>query len=167
MSHPTTKYKKKKGTRDQVWSGVAQETSGGLRKKDLMISKSGKIVSKKASKSASERMKSGTGLCGFCIEQYKKGKIKNTSNKHKKENKKENKKERTLKQTRPKGASKKRVDELQKEINSLREKAGRIAETKGKITKEVTKMLENVSKKVKERLMMKRYLKSKEKKKSQ
>lgn len=163
MSHPTTKYKKKKGTREQVWSGIAQETSGGLRKKDLMISKSGKIVSKKASKSASERMKSGTGLCGFCIEQYKKGKIKNTSSK----NKKENKKERTLKQPRPKGASKKRVDELQKEINSLREKAGRIAESKGKITKEVTKMLENVSKKVKERLMMKKYLKSKEKKKSQ
>ena len=63
MVHPTTKFKKKKGSREQVWKGVAQETSGGLRKKDLMISKTGKIVSKKASKAASERMKQGTGLC--------------------------------------------------------------------------------------------------------
>ena len=160
MVHPTTKFKKKKGSREQVWKGVAQETSGGLRKKDLMISKTGKIVSKKASKVASERMKQGTGLCGYCIKQYKLGKIKNTSKTSTK------KSERKLKETRPKGVSKKRVDELQKEINSLRAKAGRIAEREGKMTKEVTKILENVTKKVKERILIKKSLKNKEKKKS-
>ena len=88
MVHPTTKYKKKKGSREEVWKGVAQETSGGLRKKDLIISKSGQIVSKKASEAASERMKHGTGLCVYCIKQYKLGKIKYTSNFYQKNRKK-------------------------------------------------------------------------------
>lgn len=167
MPHATTAFKKKKGTREQVWKGVAQETSGGLRKKDLMISKSGSIVSKKASKAASERMKSGKGLCGFCIEEYKKGKIKNVNKKEtkKKETKKAKPEEPKLKVKLPKGASNKKVEELQKEIDKLREKAGRIAEREGKVTKEVTKLLEQVTKKTKERILMKKALKMKKKKK--
>lgn len=38
------------GSKRQVFSGKAEKTSGGLRKKDLMRNKSGKIVSKKKSK---------------------------------------------------------------------------------------------------------------------
>jgi len=41
------------GSRAQVMNGSATETSGGLKKKDLKVSKkSGEIVSKKKSKSA-------------------------------------------------------------------------------------------------------------------
>ena len=40
---------KKRGTREQVWNGEAHSTSGGLTRQDLMISNTGKIVSKKAS----------------------------------------------------------------------------------------------------------------------
>ena len=164
MVHPTTKFKKKKGSREDVWKGIAQETAGGLKKKDLMISKTGNIVSKKASESASERMKSGDGLCGYCIKQYKLGKIKNISDK--KSTKKSTKKdERKLKEKKPKGASEKKINELQKEINSLRSKAGRITEREGTITKEVKKILENITKKAKERILMKKFLKNKEKKK--
>jgi hypothetical protein len=176
MVHPTTKFKKKKGSREDVWKGIAQETAGGLKKKDLMISKTGNIVSKKASKSASERMKSGDGLCGYCIKQYKLGKIKNSSDKkstkksNKKSTKKSNKKstkkdERKLKEKKPKGASEKKINELQKEIDSLRSKAGRITEREGKITKEVKKILENITKKAREKILMKKFLKNKEKKK--
>ena len=39
--------KKVFGTKRQVWAGVAQKTQRGLTKKDLMISSSGKIVSKR------------------------------------------------------------------------------------------------------------------------
>jgi len=41
----------KVGSRAQVWHGNAERTSGGLRKKDLVM-KRGSIKSKKASKSA-------------------------------------------------------------------------------------------------------------------
>lgn len=177
MTYATTKFRKKKGSREDVWKGIAQETSGGLRKKDLMISKTGKLVSKKASKAASNRMRSEKGLCGYCIKQYKLGKIKNTTkNTTKKPTEKPIKKKSVKKSTKrdtpklkvklPKGASQKKVDALQKEIDSLRNKAGRIAEREGRMTKEVTKLLEKVSKKMKEKLLMKKALKEKEKKKS-
>ena len=55
--YATSRFMKTKGSREDVWNGIAQETSGGLKKKDLMISKSGTIVSKKASESAKSRMK--------------------------------------------------------------------------------------------------------------
>ena len=45
MSHGS-----KIGSKKDVWHGLAQKTSGGLRKKDLIRNKSGKIVSKKKSK---------------------------------------------------------------------------------------------------------------------
>ena len=35
------------GSRRQVISGRAQQTTGGLRKKDLVLSKGGRVVSKK------------------------------------------------------------------------------------------------------------------------
>jgi hypothetical protein len=35
------------GSRAQVWHGTAVKTSGGLRRKDLMMNKHGRIVSKR------------------------------------------------------------------------------------------------------------------------
>jgi seryl-tRNA synthetase len=141
----STRFKKVVGTREQVWAGVAQKTSGGLRKKDLMISKSGKIVSKKASEAAKERMKST--ICSYCFKLFK-GEVK------------ENKTERKLKEKKVKGASKKRVAELEKEIESLRKKAGRIAEREDRITKEVRDLLKQVSQKTREMVKMKKALRA-------
>ena len=42
----------KYGDRNSVWNGEAKQTRGGLTKEDLIMSKSGKIVSKKKSESA-------------------------------------------------------------------------------------------------------------------
>lgn len=42
----------KYGDRTSVWNGQAKQTRGGLTKDDLIMSKSGKIVSKKKSESA-------------------------------------------------------------------------------------------------------------------
>ena len=59
----TRKRKAKKvskvGKKWQVWKGTRERTAGGLRKKDLRKSKSGKIVSKKQSDLARRRMKKG------------------------------------------------------------------------------------------------------------
>ena len=52
------------GTRAQVWHGTAYKTSGGLKKKDLMKNKSGRIVSKSKHASAKKEnrlVKSGYG----------------------------------------------------------------------------------------------------------
>merc|ERR1712093_226189 len=57
-----TKKKKKTptvGKKWQVWKGTRAKTAGGLTKKDLCKSKSGKIVSKKQSALAKKRMKKG------------------------------------------------------------------------------------------------------------
>jgi hypothetical protein len=58
-----TKRKAKKvsvvGKKWQVWKGTRARTAGGLTKKDLRKSKSGKIVSKKQSDLARKRMKKG------------------------------------------------------------------------------------------------------------
>ena len=40
---------KKKGSKQEVWDGLAIQTSGGLKKEDLILNKKGKIVSKKLS----------------------------------------------------------------------------------------------------------------------
>lgn len=42
------------GTRLQVWRGMANETSGGLKKKDLVKNKWGRVVSRKKYHSASK-----------------------------------------------------------------------------------------------------------------
>merc|ERR1712228_632036 len=47
------------GKKWQVWKGTRQRTAGGLTKKDLRKSKSGKIVSKKQSQLARKRMRNG------------------------------------------------------------------------------------------------------------
>ena len=46
------------GSKRQVWNGTKQRTVGGLTKKDLCESKSGKIVSKKQASRAKKNMKS-------------------------------------------------------------------------------------------------------------
>jgi hypothetical protein len=190
--YATTHFKKKVGTRIQVFEGIALETSGGLRKKDLIISKTGSIVSKKASQSAKDRLASGKGLCEYCIKKYEKSLSKKESSKKsskkksskkkssKKESKKESskkesskkksskkkssKKELVLKIKKPKGVTKDKIKELEKEIEKLREKAGRIAEKEGKMTKEVKNILELVTNKVREMIAMKKVLKEKNKK---
>ena len=45
----TKKRPCKTGTKSDVWKGLAKQTSGGLRKTDLIQNKRGKIVSKKLS----------------------------------------------------------------------------------------------------------------------
>ena len=45
---------KKYGDRQSVYDGLSQMTRGGLLKDDLLMSKSGKIVSKKKSERAKE-----------------------------------------------------------------------------------------------------------------
>ena len=49
---PIQKFKQLIGSRAQVMHGTAKKTSGGLQKKDLKYNAQGKIVSKRASKSA-------------------------------------------------------------------------------------------------------------------
>merc|ERR1712072_684426 len=49
----------KVGKKWQVWKGTRERTAGGLTKKDLRKSKSGKIVSKKQSNLARRRMRKG------------------------------------------------------------------------------------------------------------
>ena len=46
---------KARGSREEVWAGTAQRTSGGLRKADLVINKRGKIVGLRQSLAAKAR----------------------------------------------------------------------------------------------------------------
>ena len=48
---------RKYGTRSEVYNGECEKTRGGLTKDDLMLSKTGKIVSKKKSLAAAESYK--------------------------------------------------------------------------------------------------------------
>ena len=48
---------RKYGNRQDVFNGEAEKTRGGLTKDDLMLSKTGKIVSKKKSLAAAESYK--------------------------------------------------------------------------------------------------------------
>jgi hypothetical protein len=50
--HSRTSKECKIGSRAKVYHGICEKTSGGLRKNDLMYNSIGKLVSKKASKSA-------------------------------------------------------------------------------------------------------------------
>ena len=47
MARHKSKTLRRKGSRAQVWHGNADETTGGLKKKDLTKNKHGSIVSKK------------------------------------------------------------------------------------------------------------------------
>lgn len=61
---------KKIGNRSEVWNNIARQTPGGLTKKDLFISKIGKITSKKASLSSKKRIAEGKGFCKMCFEKF-------------------------------------------------------------------------------------------------
>ena len=52
------------GQRRQVWEGRAEQTHGGLTRKDLMKNKSGRIVSRRASAS-SKRTFANNGLAAY------------------------------------------------------------------------------------------------------
>ena len=45
------------GSRAQVWHGTSKKTSGGLMKKDLMMNKSGRIVSRAKHNTAKKEMR--------------------------------------------------------------------------------------------------------------
>ena len=47
-----TKFARRYGSREEVWQDEASMTRGGLKKADLMISRTGRIVSKKKSEQA-------------------------------------------------------------------------------------------------------------------
>jgi hypothetical protein len=49
------------GSRAQVWHGTAKKTSGGLEKKDLMMNKRGRIVSRAKAKTAKKEKLSRFG----------------------------------------------------------------------------------------------------------
>lgn len=72
-------YKLKVGTRRQVFNGTAEKTSGGLRKEDLMM-KNGRIVSRRASRAATKnyRKKLKNNPKAKCFQDFlknKRGKI--------------------------------------------------------------------------------------------
>lgn len=48
---------KKRGTKTEVFNGLAEKTSGGLKKSDLIQNKRGNIVSKKRSEQGSKQFK--------------------------------------------------------------------------------------------------------------
>ena len=61
------------GKKWQVWNGTRTKTVGGLTKKDLMKSKSGKIVSKKlASRGRNLMKKNGLGKWTQAVQQVRK-----------------------------------------------------------------------------------------------
>ena len=45
-------FERRYGTRSEVFDGTAEKTRGGLKKADLMISRTGRIVSRKKSEQA-------------------------------------------------------------------------------------------------------------------
>ena len=48
---------KKKGNKQEVFNGLAEKTSGGLKKEDLILNKRGNIVSKKRSEQGAKQFK--------------------------------------------------------------------------------------------------------------
>ncbi len=68
------------GTRAQVWHGTAKKTSGGLNKNDLMMNKSGRIVSRAKHNTAKKEMR--LLKHGYGTEKGKFGFVKIGSRKH-------------------------------------------------------------------------------------
>ncbi len=68
------------GTRAQVWHGTAKKTSGGLHKNDLMMNKSGRIVSRAKHTTAKKEMR--LLKYGYGTEKGKFGFVKVGSRKH-------------------------------------------------------------------------------------
>ena len=51
---PEQTFERKYGTRSEVWEGTAKQTRGKLQKSDLVMSRSGRIVSKRKSELAKQ-----------------------------------------------------------------------------------------------------------------
>ena len=149
---------KKIGNRSEVWNNLARQTPGGLQKKDLFISKTGKITSKKASLSSKKRIAQGKGFCKMCLEKYGKEAILT-----------EVKTNTEVKEQVP--FTKESAKKLEKEIDTLLEKIFSIIERTGKETsKEIRKLKKEKDKKQELYFDILEYLgkqkKSKNKKKS-
>lgn len=162
------KIAKKIGSREEVWKGFAIQTSGGLKKSDLVISRRGKIVSKKQSEAAKKRMRSGKGLCEYCISEYVKGNIKYSKKEGQKEIKKETKKDskKDSKRDSKKDSKKdskpvykpariitgprtqKRIKELESEIKKLREKAMKLPNPESKQFRDIMQEMKERRKKI-------------------
>ena len=65
------------GSRAQVWHGNADHTSGGLKKKDLMMNKHGRIVSK--AKSVSAKKEKRLEKAGYFTKKGKFGAVKKSA----------------------------------------------------------------------------------------
>ena len=74
------------GSRAQVWHGTAYKTSGALTKKDLMMNKHGRIVSK--AKSATAKKEKRLEKAGYFTKKGTFGAIKKTLKSKKKSKKK-------------------------------------------------------------------------------
>jgi hypothetical protein len=61
-------FDKARGTKTEVYRNAARRTAGGLKKSDLMLNKSGKVVSKKASAAATKRFpEAQKKMCAYQI----------------------------------------------------------------------------------------------------
>jgi len=61
LEMPGAEFELTIGSRAQVWHGTAKKTSGGLTKKDLVMNKRGRIVSKRKAKTAKKEKLSRFG----------------------------------------------------------------------------------------------------------
>jgi hypothetical protein len=73
-------YEKLIGSRAQVWHGTAYKTKGDLRKEDLMMTKRGKIVSKRKHFTAKKEKR--LEKHGYFTQKGKFGYVKKTPKKH-------------------------------------------------------------------------------------
>ena len=80
-----SKFEMLMGSRAQVWHGTAYKTTGGLTKKDLMMNKHGRIVSK--AKHATAKKEKRLEKAGYFTKKGKFGAIKKTVKKSKKSKK--------------------------------------------------------------------------------
>lgn len=84
-------FKKRLGSRAEVFHGVAKQTTGGLMKRDLMKNKHGEIVSKKKHMTAKKEKRlekhgffAQKGKFGYVKKDSKKSKSKSASRKSRK-----------------------------------------------------------------------------------
>ena len=86
-----TEFKQMSGSRAQVWNGTAKHTSGGLVKKQLMMNKWGRIVSRKKHNTAKKQKR--LEKAGFFAQKGKFGVVKKeVKNKTQKNKSQKNKK---------------------------------------------------------------------------
>jgi len=78
------------GSRAQVWHGNADHTSGGLKKKDLVMNKHGRIVSK--AKSSTAKKEKRLEKAGFFTKKGKFGYVKKEGSRKSRKSKKASRK---------------------------------------------------------------------------